>query len=440
MISIVDVPTSRRSFLRRSGKLLGGMGLLSFFGSEAHALSLSEFRSRLASPRYSGDANDESFWKFVRTQFLLTDERTYFNNGGLGPSPRVVIDAVFDAVRRLETICETGHGDELEATRQDAARFLGCDPDEIAFTRNTTEGMNIIARGLPLKRGDEVLMSTHEHPGGAIPWLGVAKDKGITVRLFEPGRTQKENLEIIERNLSKRTKVLSLSHMTCTTGTIFPCQEIADLCHAQHVTVVYDGAHPPGMMPVDLHTLGCDFYATSGHKWLLGPKGTGLVYVRKEMLDEWHPTFVGAHSDRTYDLDRLLLKYKKAASASEYGTRNIPLVIGLGKAISFLETIGMDKVEAHDRALADHLFSELKKVPGLRLLTPEEPESRCGIITFKPISVPQQEVSHKLGLAGFRLRSVGEHHLDSVRVSMHVYSSFEEVDRLVREIRKIFCT
>ena len=149
----------------------------------------------------SGAAYDERFWSFVQKQFPLVDGLIYMNNGGLGPSPFPVIDAVYSAMLELEGISETGHHLHEEVNKK-AAKFFNCDDEEIAFTRNATEGMNIIARGLSLKKGDEVLMTTHEHPGGGMPWLALANDTRIRVRLFEPGMSHEENLKIIESNIS----------------------------------------------------------------------------------------------------------------------------------------------------------------------------------------------------------------------------------------------
>ncbi len=424
---------TRRSFLR---KVLAVGAAVPLIGPLRNGAASGRVRPTWLPFPQGGGPEDEDYWRVVRQAFPLTTERTYFNNGGLGPSPRMVLDAYRDASLRLERICETGH-EEIAPVRAKAAAFLGCDTTEIAFTRNTTEGMNIIAWGLPLRRGDEVLTSTHEHPGGAIPWLALAKERGVVVRLFEPGTTRKENLHIIERHLSRRTRVVSISHITCTTGLLFPVQEIAALCRQRGIWLVVDGAHPPGMIPVDLHELACDFYASSGHKWLLGPKGTGLLYIRKEMFDLWRPTYVGAYSDARYDLDTLTLEYRREAELTEYGTRNTPLILALGAAIDFLSTIGMERVAARGRYLAGILKRELTQLPSVEVLTPSEPESSASIVTFRPKQGKSAELLETLTKEGFRVRSVGEHRLDAIRVSTHVYTSVEEVERFCKTVRRL---
>lgn len=432
MIVLTGVDT-RRSFLR---KLVAGGAAASFVVPLLTRGAGWSFHARALSRPDGGSPQDEDYWHMVRQHFPLTTERTYFNNGGLGPSPRVVLDAYREASLRLERICETGH-EEISPVRAKVASFLGCEPSELAFTRNTTEGMNIIAWGLPLRRGDEVLMSTHEHPGGAIPWLAVAKEKGIGVRLFEPGKSRQENLRIIERSLGRKAKVLSLSHITCTTGLVFPVKEISAICRQRGVWLVVDGAHPPGMIPVDLHELGCDFYASSGHKWLLGPKGTGLLYVRKEMFGVWRPTYVGAYSDAVYDLDALRLEYRREAELTEYGTRNTPLILSLGAAFDFLSAIGMQRVAARGRYLAGLLKEQLATMSTVQLLTPMEPDSSASIVTFRPTNMKTSLLIDALSKQGFRVRSVGEHRLDAIRVCAHVYTAVEEVERFGETVRRI---
>ncbi|MBN1349863.1 aminotransferase class V-fold PLP-dependent enzyme [candidate division KSB1 bacterium] len=380
---------------------------------------------------------DEKFWQIVRQQFLLTTEKIYMNTGGLGPSPRVVVDTLFKTTLQLEEMGEHEHHLVYDVNKK-AAKLLGAAPEEIALTRNTTEGMNIVARGLLLKKGDEVLMSTHEHVGGAIPWLALANDIGVKVKLFEPGMTQKENLDIIKKHLTRKTRVLSISHIPCTVGLVFPVNELTHICRENNIFYVLDGAHPPGMIPVNLHEIGCDFYASSGHKWLLGPKGTGILYVRKEMFEQWRPTYVGAYSGGEYDLDKTLFTHKHEANATEYGTRNTALSLALGAAIDFIDTIGQELIAERGKAMASYFMREVQKMQDdVKILTPTEDASRASIVTIKPKNISYSKLQGKITQEGnIRLRGVGEHHIDGIRCSFHVFNNFEEVDKLLFYIRK----
>ncbi len=431
---------NRRHFLK---KILGGLAAtttLPWFASPSNsAETTSNFYQTLDKIKQVKDVDDEKFWTFIKEQFPLEEDLIYMNNGGLGPSPFQVIETIKSQMWTWESISETGHG-MVEGVHEKAAKFFNCGSDEIAFTRNATEGMNIIARGIPLKKGDEVLMTTHEHPGGAIPWLGVAKDKGIQVKLFEPDITDQDNLKIIESNITSRTKVLMISHIPCTTGLIFPVKEIAELCHQKGIYVVYDGAQVLGMIPVNFNELDCDFYTSSGHKWLCGPKGTGILYIRREMFDVWQPTYVGAYSERVYQLEQLKLEYGKAANNTEYATRNTPIIMGIGASLDFFNAIGMDKIAARDRALAAHLKEQLSINDKVELLTPMDPELSGGIVTFK-ISDNKKSYADYISQIkeqyNIRLRPVGEHGLNAIRASLHIYNTFEQVDRLIQAVKEL---
>lgn len=410
-----------------------------FVGDASGRGASANFLHSLDEMRDSGATRDERFWRFVQRQFPLEEDLIYMNNGGLGPSPYPVIDAIYSAMLELERISETGH-QLVEEVNKKAARFFNCDKDEIGITRNATEGMNIIARGLALKKGDEVLMTTHEHPGGGIPWLALAQDRGIRVRLFEPGMSRDENLKIIQASISPRTKVLAISHITCTNGLKLPVEELAEICRARKIFFVLDGAQVLGMIPVDFQKLGCDFYTSSGHKWLCGPKGTGVLYVRNEMKDFWRPTHVGAYSETVYQLDELKLELGTSARHVEYGTRNTPEILGIGAAIDFLDAIGMEHVAERGRSLASHLKEQLQSINNVQVITPMEPDSSASIVSFKILNhakthgelTGQFKQDFKI-----RLRPVGEHGLNAIRASLHIYNNFEQVDRLVEAVKKV---
>ncbi|MGH7596062.1 MAG: aminotransferase class V-fold PLP-dependent enzyme [bacterium] len=385
------------------------------------------------------DAGGERFWALVREQFPLTRERAYLNTGGLGASPYVVIDAVVSRMNELERISETGHNEQLWLSiKQKAAVLLGCDVEEIAYTRNATEGINIVCNGLPLKRGDEVITTTHEHVGNAVPWLARQKRDGIVLKLFEPStQSAQENLDRIERLISKRTRVISVPHATTTTGQVLPIKEIAAMAKAKNVWLFVDGAQTAGMMTFNLHDLGCDAYATSGHKWLLGPKGTGLLYVRKDMLEVIQALEVGAYSDKSHDLQTGEITFHPTAQRYEYGTVSTPLFIGLGSGIDFLIKIGMENVWARDAALSTAFLNGLKEISNVEILSPLNQAERSAMITFKMKNIEylklQSFLSEKYKL---RTRGVGEADVNALRISWHIYNSYEEVNRVLEGVKE----
>lgn len=382
------------------------------------------------------DAHDEQFWAFVRDQFPLARERAYFNTGGLGASPYAVLDAVKGKMDELEQICETGRTDQLwTEIKGDAARLLGCDVRELAFVRNTTEGINIVAYGLPWKAGDEVILTTHEHVGNALAWLSLAKSHGIVIRLFEPSTASaQENLDRIMKLASKRTRLISVPHVVTTTGLLLPVKEISSFAKSKGIWSFVDGAQTAGMMPFSLHEIGCDAYATSGHKWLLGPKETGLLYVREGMLPTITPRFVGGHSA---DIDWLkgTMSLVPTAERYEYGTVSTPLRVGLGAAVRFIQRIGIQTVWDRDCALADRLAEGLREIPGVRVLSPEDPSLRSAMTTFEHARMSQLKMQEHLNTYNLRTRSVTEGGLAALRISTHIYNSFDEVQHVVDGVR-----
>jgi selenocysteine lyase/cysteine desulfurase len=353
------------------------------------------------------------------------------NTAGLGPSPRPVLAAHLEAWERLERRSETGHG-ERAGIRTKAASFLGCAEDELAFTRSATESMNLVARGLRLEARDRILMTTHEHPGGAMPWFGVREDLPIRIDTFDPGSGGDDTMNRLEEALTESTRVVMVSHVTCTTGMILPVRDMARLCQDRGIILVLDGAQAPGQISVNLNELGCAFYVASGHKWLLGPKGTGMLYVREEWLDQWRPTYVGAYSDTGFDLASGGFERLRPASASEYGTRSTPLLVGFGAAFDFLSSVGLDSVIARGAHLATMLREGLAPLPGVEIITPQE--ASAAILSFRlPPSGggPGEWCNHLRTDHGLRLRPVSEAGLMAVRASTHVFNTEEEVQKLV---------
>jgi len=385
------------------------------------------------------DPTDDRFWGFVREQFPLTRERAYMNTGGLGASPHVVIEGVKAKMDELEEICEVGRDEETWNTiKAMAAELLGSDPEEIAFTHNTTEGINIVANGLPFSEGDEVILSTQEHVANILPWLAMKKRKGIRLRLFEPStKTPQENLDRIQKLITGKTRLISISHVVTTTGLVLPVKEIGEIARAKGIWYFVDGAQTPGMFPFSLHDMGCDAFATSGHKWLMGPKETGLFYVRKDMLDVYEPPFLGAHSGGPFDFEKRTFSYNPTAERYEYGTVNVPLRVGLGAAIGFIQKIGIGNIWKRDEMLSTRLFQGLREIPGVRVLSPENPTMRSAMITFMHETVAYLELQKHLNTYNLRTRSVSEGGLEALRVSTHIYNSLEEVERVLEGVRSV---
>lgn len=422
----------RRHFFRDALSLVTGAATLV-------AASKARASAGLAVPDTPIDPGDAAFWRQVREQFPLTHKRTYLNTGGLGASPQVSIDAVQAKMDALEEISEVGHKHDLwMQIKGSGARLLGCEADELAYTRNTTEGSNIVCNGLPLERGDEVITTTHEHVGNTLDWIARQRRDGIVVKPFTPSMASAaENIERIEALLTPRTRVLSLSHVTCATGQILPMEAIGQLAQDKGLWFFVDGAQSAGMMPVDVKKWKCHAYATSGHKWLLGPKGTGLLYVSPEAQEVIEPRFVGAYSGGgAWDMISTgEFTWTESAQRYEYGTVSVPLFVGLGASMDFLLEVGIDNVWRHNHAMGAALKQGLNEM-GATVLSPQHPDEHSSIITFQIDNMEYPKLQGYLGKEHkLRTRGIYEGGLNGLRISLHLYNDFDDVERVLTGVR-----
>ncbi|NNC96315.1 MAG: aminotransferase class V-fold PLP-dependent enzyme, partial [Chitinophagales bacterium] len=299
------------------------------------------------------------------------------------------------------------------------------------------EGINMIAHSLQLKEGDEVIISKHEHVGGSAPWYAL-RGEGVTIKSIELDLSGKNNLQIIDESISSRTKVISISHVLCTTGLRLPVDEIAALCRRKNIFSCIDGAQALGMFPIDLEEINADFYVASGHKWLYGPKGTGILYISKDLIHDLIPPFTGAHSLRTFDLDDETLDYRETAERFEAGTQNTSHLLGLGSAVDFIQRVGFGKIENHRKELYDYMLKRLDKIKGISILSSRNMSTSTSIITFRPDHKDYQEFNKQLRKEfRCRCRAVHENNLNAIRVSLALYNSKEEIEKLTEGIEEL---
>ena len=432
---------NRRSFL---GKML--LGSIAASVLPKSGLSKSESSNDLNIFNLPKEITNysEDYWKFIRQQFPLSKRKIYLNTASLGASPRLVIDTIYDWTLKLESMGESMQS-KIQDTRVKAAALIKCDVDELAITTNTTEGVNIIAQSIAFKAGDEVIITDHAHIGGAAPWLALQKAKEIKVKLIKLDESGKHNLDIIKKVVSKKTKVVVISHVTCTTGMVLPVKEIAEFCREKGIYTCIDGAHPLGMMDIDLHDINPDFYATSGHKWLLGPKGTGFLFINKEVIKDLIPIHAGAYAGKNYNLKELIFEHNQKAQRIELGTRSTPTAMGLGSAIDFINAIGIKNIEKRGRDLATYLKEQLVQLPSIELLTPMEAEFSTSIVTFRIKEMDYKTAQERIqaavidkpivGKKKIRVRGIHENNLNAIRVSCTIYNNFEELDDLLTVLK-----
>ena len=416
----------RREFLRRAALGAAGLGAIGRMnGAEETTLPTWDERS------------PEAYWSAVRARYPLLPDLVYFNAGGLGPAPLPVLAKVTELTRQLQERSEHGH-ERLAGARATVARFFDTAASEIAFVRNATEGNAIVAAGLPLAAGDEVIFESHAHPGGAFPWRQQQRRRGIVVKTFEPDpRDAAGNVARIAALCTRRTRVVQVSHITAPTGIVMPVAAIARWCRERGIWFHVDGAQSAGMIPVALSELACDSYAASGHKWLGGPLETGVLFVRKERIDEVEPALVGAHSG---EMDAATGEFRLAEGALrfEYGTRNAAAALGVAEAVRFQETIGRERIAARVLGLAARVRAGLERLPSVEVLSPAAAGLAAAMVTFRAAAVPHDVLFQRLFKERrMRCRPVTEENLAALRVSTHIFNSTAEGDALVEAIGEI---
>lgn len=365
----------------------------------------------------------------LRRRFYLPERSTFLNTGALGACSDYVLDRAARAWRRLEAApVYEGYGplaEEADRVRGRVARFLGCHEDEVALTTSTTDGMNLIAEGLDLQRGDRVLTTDQEHAGGSVCWQHYAERRGVVVDRLPLGAETTDRRRIVElfsEGLHRKTRVVSLSEVTYTTGLRLPVEEIAALATAAGALLVVDGAQSIGALDVDVTRLGCHAWAGSGHKWLTGPKGTGILYLRRDAQKLVRPLRLtegyGVYTDST-------------------GVPGLPGIIGLGAAVEFVERLGIDRIASHNLELRNSLYNRLGEETRLPRLGPLPTGPATGMLSFTlPDDVDAQELRIALHERhGVRVKRIPPEQFNGLRVAFHLYNSEEDGDRLMAALR-----
>jgi selenocysteine lyase/cysteine desulfurase len=357
--------------------------------------------------------------------YLFTPGLVYLQTGSLGPTPRPVMERTNAAWKELELDpVRIGYGPDeaaMDGVRAKAATFLGCKTEEMVLTRSTTDGMNWVAQGLSLTSGDHILTTDQEHPGGRVCWDYVARRYGavIDVVVIPPGENDASAIaDRFARQITPRTKVLSFSHLLTSTGLRMPVAELSAIARARGCVVVVDGAQAAGGVVVDVKALGCHAYATSGHKWLLGPKGTGLLYLSEEL-------------GRT--VDPIALQSGRAAYSESSGVTNIPGVIGLGAAIDYHLDPGITAIESHNLALRNRLYEALKRLPRIRVVSsPPGPLASPMLSYVLPDSVDALTLHNAFrGRHSVVVKVVPKNWFNGHRISTHLFNTESDVDALV---------
>lgn len=417
----------RRDFLRQlTGAALGSASWHTIAG-----------RPGAAAPAQDGPQSGEVHWQRLRGQFPLEDGLTYLNAANICPASRPVLDRQIQYIGDFHRNPSFQNREKYKAIyerlRGKLAAFLhAAGADEIAITRNTSEGNNLIVNGLDFAAGDEIVICDHNHQSNNEAWKMRAKRDGLVVKsapVSVPASSREALVAGFARLMTPRTKMVALTHVTSTTGLLYPVREIAELARRRGAWVHVDGAQTFGVFDVDVQALDCDSYTGSAHKWLMGPLEAGVLYVRAGRLPQlWPPIVTAGWSN---DL-------KGARRLDVVGQREDPRVAAFEAAVDFMRTLGIDKVAARSRALAEHAKRQLAGIPAVQMKSAMSPELSGPVVKFSLRNRPTRAAydtlweKHRIALA---ITAAGD--AEGLRCSPHVYNTLEDIDRFVAAVRQL---
>ena len=401
---------------------------------------------------------EQQLWKNIRSQFVLRPDIIQMNTGTEGAMTRSVIDSLYQhslefASNPIDSAI-SNDGFELKQKKNCSltADFLGADEEEIVLTTNTTEGIHTAINGLDIQRGDEIITTLHEHGAMSSP-LHVLKDrKGLVIKklaLPTPATSRQILIDIFERAITVKTRVICLSHINYTTGLQMPLKEICEIAKHKGIITIIDGAHSIGMIDFNLHDLGCDFYACSGHKWLNGPPGTGILYIRdaKNNPCKLWPVLTEVYSvKKAFPISKLL---------QMRGQQNTPAFCAMIDAMNFQKEIGKKRIEKRVLLLNTYLKEKIAEIWGEKyLLTPLHDSTLCsGMASFIPYRAFEDRYKrHKFSYISKTLRDKYKTNIRDiwfrdqlsdkkntfvVRISTHIFNTHDEIDKVLHSINEI---
>ena len=371
----------------------------------------------------------DAAWENIRGQFILKRGVTYMNNASLGMPPSVVVKAVCDGYEAISREPLHGKHDLQDKIAKEVipglARMFGAEADEMVLTRNASEALHLQTIGLELNPGDEVIITTQEHPAGHRPWMFRKERDGIVVKeVFIPSPLESGDdvVNRLEAAVTRKTKALSFCHIT-RGGHRYPVKKLAAMARDQGLLTLVDGAQAAGQFPINLHDLGCDAYTVSLHKWILAPAGTGFLYVRKDARDRIRSAFSPGAT-------------VEAPGFDPPGTMDFPVRAAIGTALKFVNTLGLENIEKRCRTLSDYLKAGLADIKGVKLLSsPAEETSAPGSTIFEKEGL---DAMASVPLMEERIKThIDEHQRDghnAIRISTHVYNTMTEIDRLLEAV------
>ncbi|MBZ3936058.1 cysteine desulfurase [Methanimicrococcus blatticola] len=397
----------------------------------------------------------------IRKDFPVLEKIIYLDSGATTQTPKPAVLAMNDFFYNYAANYGRGaHQLSIQATnafedaREIIADFLNAPPEKMIMTKNTTDSINIVANGFDFQEGDEIITTVVEHHSNFVPWLR-QKEKGVQVKVADIDVEGFVNPDQIDEMITDKTKMIAIGHISNVFGSIQNIEKIIQIARKNNIPILIDGAQSAGHMALDLKALDCDYFAAAGHKGLLGPQGTGILYIKNP--ETIQPTVLGGGT--TSDADACSYALKSSPECFEAGTPNLPGVIGLGAAVEYLQKIGVEAVEAHDNHLARETAKRLKEINSTHgnnntnnrntddnRITVYGPDNRAGLVSFNIEGLTPHTVAMRLDKynicvrSGYHCAIPGQKALGidgSVRASFGLYNTEEEVDTFINAVSEI---
>ena len=418
----------------------------------AAIVSVSSFGTAAAQSLPELPSSPRELWQWVRTQPVMEPQIAFLDTAVGGPTWRVSMANEYRA-REMQSsqIASLSRGERwVTESNRLAARvgaFCGCDADEVLFTHGTGEALGLVANGLDLSPGDEIVTTMLEHPAAISPWHVLARRRGLIVKqvaLPSPMTGSEEALGLFAGAITERTKVLAFSHVQYADGTLLPAKDLCQLARQRDLLTVVDGAQALGMIELNLRDLGCDFYATSFHKWLGGSHGAGMLYLRREALDRlWPTTPRGLDASPPLFFPSQTLAAKGTPTALHKFGNLVPTLWpalrGAEAAMDLQQHINRARIEARIRELAIYARLRLQQLPGIEIVTPSGPGLWAGLLTLRSTARSAQELAaaiqrnQRIYISALAWPQSTH---GALRVSLHVFNTHEEIERLFEALRQ----
>ena len=424
---------SRRSFLQKAGMLTGAFSLNSLY-NQLYAADIEAANKKISSLTTEEAATDEDYWAVIQQAYTVNPGIINLNNGGVSPSPKVVQDAL-DRYNKLTNegpsyfmwrILDQGR----EPLREKLADLAGCDPNEVAINRNSTEALNTVIFGLNLKAGDEVIGTKQDYPNMINAWRQRASREGIVYTQISfnfPIEDDEMIVRAYEKAITPKTKLLHVTHMVNWSGQLMPVKKIATMAHAKGIEVLVDGAHSFGLIDFKIPDLDADYFGTSLHKFLSAPVGSGMLWIKKDKIKNIWPLVC---NDKPQSDD--IRKFETI------GTRSFPIEQAIGEAINFHNAIGSKRKQERIHYLKNYWASAVKQNPKVKIHTSLNPKYSCAICGVSVNGMTPGELDSQL-FSDYKIHTVGIvwENISCVRITPHVYTKLKDLDKLIKAINTI---